>query len=462
MIAIRRFCFLFVCLVGSVGATLCADPNPATTPEPFEGERFDRICDRMSQGDVDLLWVGDSIINGFANGGGKEIFDERYSSRRPLSIAISGMRTGHVLWELENAPVDRISPKMAVVMIGTNNVGHGKSSPEQTAEGIEAIVNRLKQLYPQMKILLLEVFPRDPKPEDELRKDVEKINTLIRNLYGGDKVGNVKLYGINDLFLTPTGELTPEMMPDFLHPSPAAYDICGKALEPFIIEGLGERPMESVGERIDGAWMDRFNEKNKLLTENDYKILLLGDSITHYWEEAAFDGEEDLLIPLWKRYFEDRGAINLGIAGDQTQNLVWRVEHYDFSKIRPKLAILLIGVNNIPTGHPFEATAYATRYIVKTVREKCPGINIIVLECFPYMWMGKREYQEMVDQYNGLLDYYFRDLEYVELVDIGDMYRGEDGLVNTDFFPDRVHPNRDGYLLWGERMKKMVTEKLGE
>lgn len=461
MTIISRFRYIFLLPAAIFAAALFADENPATTLEPFPDARFDKICERMSQGNVDLLWVGDSIVNGFVNGPGAKIFHERYDRRNSMSIAIGGMRTGHVLWEFDNAPVDRINPKMAVVMIGTNNVGHGKSTPAQTAEGIEAIIDRLRDLYPEMKILLLEVFPRDPNPGDDLRRQVEEINALIRPIYGEGKVKNVKLYSINDLFLTEEGVLTREMMRDYLHPTELGYDIWGKAVEPLIIEGLGEKPMEAVGEQGGDDWMARFNEKNDLLAANerDYRILMLGDSITHYWEKSAFD-EQEALTPLWKRYYEDLGAINLGIAGDQTQNLVWRIEHYDFSKVHPRLAILMIGVNNIPTGHPFEATAYATRYIVKTIQEKCPGIKVIVLKCLPYLYMGRIEYQMMVDDYNALLPYYFRDLEDVELIDIGDMYRGEGGLVNTDFFPDRVHPNRDGYLLWGERLKSKVLEKI--
>ena len=452
---------ILLIILTTFASFLLADENPATTPEPIPGPKFDKICERMAQGNVDLLWVGDSIVNGYANGPGTKIFHQRYDRRNAMSIAIGGLRTGHVLWELENSPVDKINPKMAVVMIGTNNVGHGKSTPAQTAEGIVAIVERLKDLYPKMKILLLEVFPREPNPNDELRRQVEEINALIRPIYADGSVDNVKLYSINDLFLTDEGILTREIMHDYLHPTELGDEIWGKAVEPFIIEGLGEEPMEAVGEQGGDDWMARFNEKNELLKKNerDYQILMLGDSIAHYWEISAFD-EQDALTPIWKRYYEDRGAINLGIAGDQTQNLIWRVEHYDFSNVHPRLAILMIGVNNIPTGHPFEATAYATRRIVKIVQEKCPGIKFIVLKCLPYLFTGRIEYQMMVDDYNDLLPYYFRDLENVELIDIGDMYRGEDNLVNTDFFPDRVHPNRDGYLLWGERLKTKVTEML--
>lgn len=456
---VLTFTFLF-----TLAAACAQEANPATTPEPCpseKSEKYDAICARMAQGDVDLLWVGDSITFRFEHNAGAKIFAERYGNRKSLNIAIGGFRTGHILWELENAPVDKISPKMAVVMIGTNNIGHGYSTPVQTVEGIEKIINRLKELYPAMKILLLDVFPRDPKPNDKHRCQVNEINQLLEPIYGENKVENVQLYNINDLFLTESGELTKEMMPDFLHPSEAAYEIFGKAIEPMIMEGLDEHPMEAVGEAGSDSWMARFNEKNELLKKNerDYQILLLGDSITHYWEKSVFD-EEDLLIPIWKRYYEDLGGINLGIAGDQTQNLVWRVENYDFSNVHPKLAIVLIGVNNIPTGHPYEATAFGTRHIVKTIQQKCPGISVIVLKCLPYKWQGKEEFQRMVDEYNEILPFYFRDMPEVDLIDIGDMYRGFDGQVNLNFFPDRVHPNRDGYLLWGERLKGIVKEKL--
>lgn len=440
-----------------------SESNPAVTPEACDVPRFHDQTARMEEGETDLLWIGDSITHFFEEGSGADVYQKYYGGRKTLNLAISGERTGHVLWQFDHAPMDKISPKMGIVMIGTNNIGHHSSNPAQTVLGIRKIVDRLKNQYPAMKILLMEVFPRDNRPDGEFRKQVNEINEELRTFYADGQVENVQLYGINDLLLTEDGTLSPEIMPDFLHPSAAGYEIWAKAIEPMVIEGLGEVPEEVVGQEVDSdSWRDRFNEKSELLRKNekDYKILMLGDSITHYWEKAAFEGEQESLTPLWRRYYEDLGAINLGHAGDQTVHLIWRLEHYPFDNVHPKLAIVLIGVNDIPTGHAIEKIAYANRFIVKELRKRSPEMNILVLKMLPYAYCGEKKYQEQIDEYNALLPLYFRDIPNVEVVDIGAMFRNEEGMVNKNFFPDLVHPNRDGYLLWGEKLKTVVNEKL--
>ena len=136
-----------------------AEINMAVTPEERDIDRFREQSSRMEEGDVDLLWVGDSITH-FWETTGKEVFDKYYGSRKAMNFAISGDRTGHVIWRIQHSPMSKINPKMAVVMIGTNNVGHNSSSPAQTIEGIQIIVDMLRDQYPKMNILLLEVFPR--------------------------------------------------------------------------------------------------------------------------------------------------------------------------------------------------------------------------------------------------------------------------------------------------------------
>ena len=187
---------------------------------------------------------------------------------------------------------------------------------------------------------------------------------------------------------------------------------------------------------------------------------MFGDSITHYWETWSEPEEAAIRKELWDRYYGSLGALNLGFAGDQCENLIWRLRKYPFENVHPKLVIVLCGVNDVPTGHDLEKIAYANRYAVKMIQKQWPDVNIIVLRFLPYAWMNNRQWQQQVEECSALLPLYFRDMKNVELVDISDMYLNEDGTLNKNFFPDLVHPNRDGYLLWGERLKKLVNEKL--
>lgn len=438
--------------------TFAQDQNPGTTPENRDIDRYKQQAERMAQGDVDLLWVGDSITH-FWEGGGKEVWDQYYANRKAMNFAISGDRTGHVLWRMENSPMDKISPKMAVVMIGTNNIGHffdGKqhSSPAQTVDGIQAIIDGLKAKYPTMKILLLEVFPRGNKADDPLRIDVNNINKGLREIYANGAVENVQLYSINDLMLTEDGTLPPEIMPDFLHPNAEGYKIWAKAIEPMIADGLGETPVDCqpVG-RPDEWWTNRYNEKNELLKKGDVDVLMVGDSITHGWEGEG--------AAAWQKYYGDKKAINLGIGGDQTQHVLWRLENYDWSAVNPKLAVLLIGVNNTwSRTSAAKDIALGNRRIVTKLHSLFPEMKIIALNVFPCT--NRPDQQACIDAINELLPYYFRDLDYVENVDIGWVFMNQDGVLTEAVMPDLLHPNAVGYESWGAALYLKINDYLSK
>ena len=91
-----------------------------------------------------------------------------YGKRNAVNLGIGGDQTQHVLWRLENGNIDGISPKLAVLMIGTNNAGCG--TPEEIAAGVKAIVEKLHAKLPEIKILILAIFPRGADNNDALRK----------------------------------------------------------------------------------------------------------------------------------------------------------------------------------------------------------------------------------------------------------------------------------------------------
>ena len=113
---------------------------------------------RVKQGNVDLIFIGDSITHGWEEAG-KDVWQKFYGKRNAVNLGIGGDQTQHVLWRLDHGNIDGISPKLAVIMIGTNNAGSGQQ-PEQIAEGIKAIVEQLRAKLPETKILLLAIFPR--------------------------------------------------------------------------------------------------------------------------------------------------------------------------------------------------------------------------------------------------------------------------------------------------------------
>ena len=194
-----------------------------------------KLKDLKAQKKVDLLMIGDSITHGW-EGKGKQVWDEFYGKRNAFNIGYSGDRTEQVIWRLQNGEVDGISPKLAVIMIGTNNTGHRQDPPEETA-GIKSILAELKKRTPQTKVLLLAIFPRGAKSDDRLRRINDGTNKIISHYADGKTVFYLD---INQTFLEEDGTLPKSVMPDLLHPQEKGYRMWAAAMEPTITKLLGE------------------------------------------------------------------------------------------------------------------------------------------------------------------------------------------------------------------------------
>jgi len=236
-------------------SVLVAKPeNPAVVPVPRQQDscrqRHEGFNARAKQGhekgDIDLIFLGDSITEGWEREG-KDVWQKYYAKRNAVDFGIGGDETQHVLWRLENGNVDGLDkpqakdaepPHLVVVMIGTNNLGNSRVTPEQTAAGVQAVVKTLREKLPRTQVLLLAIFPRDAKPEGALRKKVEETNRLIK---AAKLPEGVTFLDIGDKFTDKEGVISPDVMPDQLHLSPKGYEIWAQAIEPKVHEMLGEK-----------------------------------------------------------------------------------------------------------------------------------------------------------------------------------------------------------------------------
>ena len=221
------------CLVQSVAA----QENDAVKPVSRDGgwmKRHESFNERVKKGNVDLLFIGDSITQGW-EGAGKEAWADAYGKRNAVNLGIGGDRTQHVLWRLDNGNIDGIKPKLAVIMIGTNNSGSNTS--EQIADGITAIVKKLRDKLPETKILLLGVFPRGVDDANAQRKVNAGANAIAAKLADGKMV---EYLDIGPKFLDDKGVLSKEVMPDLLHLNPAAYKTWATSIEAHVARMMGE------------------------------------------------------------------------------------------------------------------------------------------------------------------------------------------------------------------------------
>ena len=226
------------CLLATAPAARAQAPDSVTpSPRAQDGswmKMHEQFLAQAKKGQIDLLFLGDSITQGWHN---NDVWKRFYGPRHAANFGIGGDRTQHVLWRIENGEVDGIHPKVAVLMIGTNNVG--SNSADEIAAGVTAIVKELRRRLPETKVLLLGIFPRSEKP-DKAREKLAEVNKQIARLDDGS---NVSYLDIGKTFLNPDGTISREIMPDFLHLTAKGYRLWADAMEPTLWRLLDE-PMK--------------------------------------------------------------------------------------------------------------------------------------------------------------------------------------------------------------------------
>ncbi len=194
-------------------------------------QRHERDIASARRGGHRIVFVGDSITQAW-NGGGKAEWTELWQPRGVFNAGVSGDRTQHVLWRFDNGLLEALAGngndvKGAVVMIGTNNSNGADNTAAEIADGMVAIVRRLRQQLPNAKVLLLAIFPRAERANAQREKCAEASRIAFAALAGDSKVD---CRDIGARFLAADGTLSKEVMPDFLHLSSSAYRTWAEAI----------------------------------------------------------------------------------------------------------------------------------------------------------------------------------------------------------------------------------------
>ena len=209
--------------------------------------RHELVLERVAKGDVDMIMVGDSITHGWESDG-KSTWNQYYAPRNAVNMGFSGDRTQHVLWRFDNGEIDGINPRLAVLMIGSNNSNGQDNTAEEIADGIKAICARIRTKLPETKILILTIFPRGDVEQRKVKGQGATFNSqwaknnkasrLASEIADGE---HVFYLNINTAFLDEKGVLTREIMPDLLHPEEKGYQLWAEAMESTIKELMDEK-----------------------------------------------------------------------------------------------------------------------------------------------------------------------------------------------------------------------------
>jgi lysophospholipase L1-like esterase len=220
--------------------TIPSDSNAIARPTWTQACR-DRVAAAKASGKhIDLLFVGDSITEGWTSAGwggekrGLAVWDQVYAPRSALNFGVGADTTQNVLWRLDTLDVRDLSPKVTVLLIGTNNT---RDTASDIAAGVRAILTKLQAFYPATKIILVSILPNA-----RANALMAEANTLIRPMADGRSIFYFDLAAK----MPATGDNWLGLGPDKLHPTQAGYQIWADAMEPLLTQLLGVPPAAAV------------------------------------------------------------------------------------------------------------------------------------------------------------------------------------------------------------------------
>ena len=209
--------------------------NPAALPVKGEGEwwmeRHQTILSKLTK-DPELILIGNSIFHSLDNENRQEVWQKYLDQYQTVDMGFSGDRTENVIWRLQNGSLESINPKVAVILIGTNNTDGNHyiniSTPEELAGGIWRICEIVEEKLPDTKILLLGILPYGYKAN--YRNNMNKATNKIISKFPR-RNPNIHYTDIGHIFLNIQGNVRQELMPDYLHPNPEGHLLMFEAIE---------------------------------------------------------------------------------------------------------------------------------------------------------------------------------------------------------------------------------------
>ena len=176
-------------------------------------------------------------------------------------------------------------------------------------------------------------------------------------------------------------------------------------------------------------------------------VLLVGDSITIQWGAS------------WAKQFPDRKAVNIGIGGDKTQNVLWRLDHGGVAGLQPKTIVLMIGNNNMfftpETG--VAAAAKGVEACARNLREKFPDAELIVAKILPCHAPKSRFYEDILLTNAEIEKLNLGADPKIRVLDLTADFLNPDGTIKKALYtPDNIHLSPEGYAAYAARLKPLL------
>ena len=458
--------------------------NPAAVAvEGYNPWRHAEKLKHVAQNKYDLILIGNSITNNFEKAQYQPVWNQFFAPRNALNLGFSGYRTENLLWNIEHGELEGQSPKVAILEIGTNNVDEvhypTRHTAGQLAGGIEAVVKLMRAKMPQTKIIIMRCFPGcygGPNPTSH-RIILERASELVSKLADNK---DIFYCDVNHVFLNMDGSINHEMMPDWLHPSPAGAKAWAQAMEPLLSKLMGDSvrdteiptntaivPVTKL-ENDSYDWFARHADVLQVKDSINPEIVMIGNSITHFWggEPLLKNPNGTMRAPngpaAWKALFEPYRALNMGFGWDRTQNVLWRLDNGELDGLHPRVVVIENGTNNTSqTSHARKNTApeivEGLKAICLRVRSKVPQAKIVLMAVFPREEKADHPRRQLIDETNKLLRE-FATQNNIRLIELAPKMLSADGTLSKELCDDFCHPTEKGYRIWADAIRDELVD----
>ena len=331
------------------------------------------------------------------------------------------------------------------------NMGGDRASKiyDRTINGIHKI--RKKTNVP---ILLVEHYTNSHKGTSiEEEQNYKNLNLELQKAYRSLKeedIPNIHLLSEEEL------GLTQDCSVEGRHPNDLGMQVYADAYILKIKEILNENSekrcvfVPRTQQRDPYNWKERHEQVLALNKEKAPEILLIGNSITHYW---AGEPTANLArgTDSWEKLFKGKVVRNLCFGWDRIENALWRIYHGELDGYDAKKVILLMGTNNLDKNTDNEIVDGICE-LVRAICHRQPKAQIYVAGVLPRAWKESR-----VATLNKLLQVRLHANK-ATYVDMSSEFLQPNGQIINKLFTDGLHPNKEGYQRMAKILEKVIKE----
>lgn len=184
-------------------------------------------------------------------------------------------------------------------------------------------------------------------------------------------------------------------------------------------------------------WNDRHRQVMEMNRQSAPDILMIGNSITHYWGGEPIANHTNGRKP-WDKLFKGKNVRNLGFGWDRTENVLWRIYHGELDGYQAQNIFLLIGTNNLHSNTD-EEVVQGICEVVKSIRLRQPQAKLCVLGILP-----RKEMEAHVKKVNSELQKQLTATGVI-YIDLSSQLTHQNGTIDPTLFIDGLHPNEKGY-----------------